>query len=60
MLRWRSVRRHRCLSNLIGLVVLFVAGWILARYAAAKPWQGSVALAVVGAALIAAIIALGG
>jgi VIT1/CCC1 family predicted Fe2+/Mn2+ transporter len=48
------------LSNLIGLVVLFVAGWILARYAGVKPWQGGVAMAVVGAALIAAIIALGG
>jgi VIT1/CCC1 family predicted Fe2+/Mn2+ transporter len=48
------------LSNLIGLVVLFVAGWLLARYAGAKPWQGAVAMAVVGAALIAAIIALGG
>ena len=42
------------------LVVLFVAGWILARYAGAKPWQGAVAMAVVGAALITAIIALGG
>jgi VIT1/CCC1 family predicted Fe2+/Mn2+ transporter len=48
------------LSNLVGLVVLFLAGWILARYAGAKPWQGGVAMAVVGAALIAAIIALGG
>jgi VIT1/CCC1 family predicted Fe2+/Mn2+ transporter len=48
------------LSNLIGLVVLFVAGWILARYAGAKPWQGGVALAVTGAVLIVAIIALGG
>lgn len=48
------------LSNVIGLVVLFAAGWILARYAGAKPWQGGVALAVTGAVLIAAIIALGG
>jgi VIT1/CCC1 family predicted Fe2+/Mn2+ transporter len=48
------------LSNLIGLVVLFIAGWILARYAGAKPWQGGIALAVTGALLIAAIIALGG
>jgi VIT1/CCC1 family predicted Fe2+/Mn2+ transporter len=48
------------LSNAIGILVLFVAGWILARYAGAKPWQGGVALAVLGAALIAAIIALGG
>lgn len=48
------------LSNLIGLGVLFIAGWILARYAGAKPWQGAVALAITGAALITAIIALGG
>lgn len=48
------------LSNLIGLVVLFVAGWMLARYAGAKPWQGAVALAITGALLILAIIALGG
>jgi len=48
------------MSNLVGLVVLFLAGWILARYAGAKPWQGGVALAVTGTVLIAAIIALGG
>jgi VIT1/CCC1 family predicted Fe2+/Mn2+ transporter len=48
------------LSNLIGLVVLFIAGWILARYAGAKPWVGGLAMAVTGAVLIVAIIALGG
>ena len=48
------------LSNLVGLVVLFIAGWILARYAGAKPWVGGVAMAVTGAVLIVAIIALGG
>jgi VIT1/CCC1 family predicted Fe2+/Mn2+ transporter len=48
------------LSNLVGLAVLFIAGWILARYAGAKPWQGGVAMAVTGAVLIVAIIALGG
>lgn len=47
-------------SNLVGLGVLFLAGWMLARYAGAKPWQGAVALAVTGAVLITAIIALGG
>ena len=47
-------------SNLVGLVVLFIAGWVLARYAGAKPWQGAIALAVIGAVLITAIIALGG
>ncbi|HEF4760949.1 TPA: hypothetical protein SAN82_003396 [Pseudomonas putida] len=48
------------ISNLIGLGVLFIAGWMLARYAGAKPWQGAIALTVTGALLIAAIIALGG
>ena len=47
-------------SNLVGLGVLFLAGWMLARYAGAKPWQGAMALAVTGAVLITAIIALGG
>ena len=48
------------LSNLVGLCVLFIAGWILSKYAGAKPLFGAVALAVTGAVLIAAIIALGG
>ncbi|MGE8064713.1 hypothetical protein [Pseudomonas sp. NPDC089569] len=47
-------------SNLVGVVVLFLAGWMLARYAGAKPWQGGVALAITGTLLICAIIALGG
>jgi VIT1/CCC1 family predicted Fe2+/Mn2+ transporter len=48
------------LSNLVGLGVLFIAGWVLAKYAGAKPWQGGLAMAVTGAVLITAIIALGG
>ncbi|WP_286675743.1 hypothetical protein [Pseudomonas sp. TAE6080] len=40
--------------------MLFIAGWVLAKYAGAKPWQGAIALAVTGAVLITAIIALGG
>ncbi|WP_415768640.1 hypothetical protein [Pseudomonas sp. LB3P38] len=48
------------LSNLVGLGVLFSAGWILSKYAGAKPWQGGLATAVTGAVLITAIIALGG
>ena len=48
------------LSNLIGLGVLFIAGWMLSKYAGAKPWRGGLATAVIGAVLITAIIALGG
>jgi F0F1-type ATP synthase assembly protein I len=40
--------------------VLFIAGWMLARYAGAKPWLGAIAMAVTGAVPITAIIALGG
>lgn len=47
-------------SNLAGLAVLFIAGWVLAKYAGAKSWQGGIALAVTGSVLITAIIALGG
>ncbi|WP_166360295.1 VIT1/CCC1 transporter family protein [Pseudomonas akapageensis] len=48
------------LSNFVGIAVLFIAGWILARYAGVKPWLGGLAFAVIGTLLILAIIALGG
>lgn len=47
-------------SNLVSLVTLFVAGWALARYSGGTPWKGGLAMAATGAALISAIIALGG
>jgi VIT1/CCC1 family predicted Fe2+/Mn2+ transporter len=47
-------------SNLVALAMLFIAGWMLARYAGGTPWRGGAALAVTGAVLMAAIIALGG
>ena len=47
-------------SNALSLVMLFAAGWALARYAGGSPWRGGAAMAVTGAALIGAIIALGG
>jgi hypothetical protein len=37
-----------------------MAGWALARYAGGSPWRGGLSMAVTGAVLIAAIIALGG
>jgi VIT1/CCC1 family predicted Fe2+/Mn2+ transporter len=48
------------LSNATGVVVLFVGGWMLARYAGGNPWKGGAGMAGVGAVLSAAIIALGG
>jgi VIT1/CCC1 family predicted Fe2+/Mn2+ transporter len=47
-------------SNGVALATLFVAGWILARYAGGSPWRGGAAMAIVGALLVGAIIALGG
>jgi VIT1/CCC1 family predicted Fe2+/Mn2+ transporter len=52
----RAVR----VSNLVALVMLFAAGWILARYAGGNRWRGGAAMAVVGAVLVGAIMALGG
>jgi hypothetical protein len=47
-------------SNALSLVMLFMSGWALARYAGGSPWRGGLSMAVTGAVLIAAIIALGG
>jgi VIT1/CCC1 family predicted Fe2+/Mn2+ transporter len=47
-------------SNLVALVILFIAGWILARHAGGSRWQGGTAMAATGAVLMAAIMALGG
>ena len=47
-------------SNALSLAMLFIAGWALARYAGGSPWRGGAAMAVTGAVLIGASIALGG
>ena len=47
-------------SNLVAVAMLFLAGWILARYAGGSRWRGGAAMAATGTVLIAAIIALGG
>ena len=47
-------------SNLVSLVTLFAGGWFLARHSGGSPWKSGLAMAAIGAALSAAIIALGG
>jgi VIT1/CCC1 family predicted Fe2+/Mn2+ transporter len=47
-------------SNLVALVMLFIAGWTLGRYAGGSRWRGGAAMAATGAVLMAAIMALGG
>jgi VIT1/CCC1 family predicted Fe2+/Mn2+ transporter len=47
-------------SNALSVLMLFMAGWALGRYAGGSPWLSGLAMAVTGAVLIGAIIALGG
>jgi VIT1/CCC1 family predicted Fe2+/Mn2+ transporter len=47
-------------SNALSLAMLFAAGWALGRYSGGSPWRSGLAMAVTGALLIGAIIALGG
>lgn len=48
------------LSNGVALVLLFIGGWALARYSGGNPWRFGSMMALCGALLTAAIIALGG
>jgi len=47
-------------SRLVALAILFLGGWLLGRYAGGNPWLAGAGLGGVGAALLAAIVALGG
>ncbi len=47
-------------SNLVALAMLFLAGWLLARYSGGRGVLTGVIMTLVGVALILAIIALGG
>ncbi len=48
------------ISNAVALVMLFVAGYRLGRYAGVVPWRTGLAMMAVGAALVSIIMALGG
>jgi VIT1/CCC1 family predicted Fe2+/Mn2+ transporter len=43
-----------------GLVLLFGLGWLLARWAGGRPWQGAVGFAALGVAMTGICLALGG
>ena len=47
-------------SNGIAIVMLFLAGFSLGRYAGYAPWRLGVAMVLVGSALVAITVALGG
>jgi len=47
-------------SNLLALATLFAGGFALGRFAGGRPWRYGLGMAVIGAALVAIIIGLGG
>ncbi len=47
-------------SNVVALVMLFIGGYQLGRYAGGSAWKAGVAMAAVGAVLVSIIMALGG
>ena len=47
-------------SNCIAILLVFVAGYALGRYASAHPWRVGVAMVALGSALVGVAIALGG
>ena len=48
------------LSNAIGVALLFFCGWAMGRYSGLRPFLTGLAMAAIGAALVAATMALGG
>ena len=47
-------------SNFIAVVMLFLAGWMLGRYAGFKAWITGLSMLAIGVLLVGATIALGG
>lgn len=47
-------------SRGVALAILFLGGWLLARYSGGNRWLAGFGLAAVGALLVAALMALGG
>jgi len=47
-------------SDAVAIVMLFVTGWSLGRYANRSPWRYAVVMVTVGVVLVAITMALGG
>jgi hypothetical protein len=56
----QDVGRAMRVSNVIAIVLLFVTGYAFGRCAEYRPWRTGLAMVVLGSALVAITIALGG
>jgi VIT1/CCC1 family predicted Fe2+/Mn2+ transporter len=54
-----SMRALR-ISNLVAIVLLFLGGYRLAKYAGGRPWRFGLVMVAIGAAMVGLTIALGG
>jgi VIT1/CCC1 family predicted Fe2+/Mn2+ transporter len=55
-----NVTRALRVSNVIAIVLLFVTGWAFGRVAEHRPWLTGIVMVVLGIALVALTMALGG
>jgi hypothetical protein len=56
----RNLRRALRLSNVIAIVLLFLCGYLFARYAGLPSWRYGLAVVILGSAMVGICIALGG
>jgi hypothetical protein len=57
---FRQVHVAMRASNLVAILMLFAAGYLLARYGGYHPWRTGLSMVVLGVVLVAITIALGG
>jgi VIT1/CCC1 family predicted Fe2+/Mn2+ transporter len=55
-----DVQRALVMSNSVAIVMLFAAGFSLARYGGLRPWATGLSMVVLGLGLVGIAIALGG
>jgi VIT1/CCC1 family predicted Fe2+/Mn2+ transporter len=53
-------RRALRISNGIAILMMFICGWILGRYAGGRPWITGFVMSLIGTILVAIAILLGG
>ena len=56
----RNVQLAFHVSNLVAVVLMFISGWLLARYSGYNKWLMSIALTFIGIILVVLTIILGG